>query len=94
MSDRDKTSESRPKPDPRTDLITYRIRLGMTLRDMSKKTGLSPATLFRLEHGKVKATPRSKVKLQDGLGLSTEQIDFLLRQCITKPRSKKVNGHS
>ncbi len=94
MSDRDKTSESRPKPDPRTDLITYRIRMGMTLRDMSIKTGLSPATLFRLEHGIVKATPRSKVKLQDGLGLSTDQIDYLLRQCSTRGRSKKANGHS
>lgn len=69
---------SNKHPDLRTDLITYRIRLGITLRELSKRTGLSPATLHRLERGVIEPTPRSKVRLQDGLGLTSEQVDALL----------------
>ncbi|MCW8130784.1 MAG: hypothetical protein KIS92_10575 [Planctomycetota bacterium] len=47
---------------------------------MSRKTGLSPATLHRLERGVIEASPRSRVRLQDGLGLTSDQIDYLLGQ--------------
>ncbi|MCZ7649153.1 MAG: helix-turn-helix domain-containing protein [Planctomycetota bacterium] len=88
MPEKPKPSGPLPEPDPRSDLITYRIRLGLTLRELSNRTGLSPATLYRLERGLIKATPRSRIRLQDGLGLSTEQVDFLLRHCDAKGRSK------
>lgn len=65
-------------PNPHTDLLTFRIRLGLTLRDMSEKTGLSPATLHRLERGITKPTSRSRVRLQDAFDLTPEQVDGLL----------------
>ncbi len=75
-------------PYPDTDLITYRIRLGLTLREMSNKTGLSPATLHRLERGIVKPTPRSRVRLQDAFDLSPEQVDGLLNRSRVKHYQK------
>ncbi|MBI3830741.1 MAG: helix-turn-helix transcriptional regulator [Planctomycetes bacterium] len=79
-------------PDTRTDLITYRIRLGLTLREMGKRTGLSPATLHRLERGVISATPRSRVRLQDGLDLTSEQVEYLLGQSAAKRRQTNGRG--
>jgi transcriptional regulator with XRE-family HTH domain len=60
------------------ELVLFRVRRGWTLRQLSKMTGLSSATLWRLERGIIKATPRTVVKLQDALGLSLEQVESLL----------------
>ena len=68
---------ARPLPD--SDLMSFRIRLGFTLRKMSKETGLSAATIHRLERGVIGATQRSKLKLQDGLKLTAAQVETLLR---------------
>jgi len=67
-------------PDPRSDLITYRIRLGLTLHEMARRTGLSAATLYRLERGLIKSTPRSRVRLQDSLGLTADQVHAMLNR--------------
>lgn len=63
---------------PGADLVAYRIRKGLTLRDLSKQTGLSPATLHRLERGLIKPSMRSRILLQDGLGLTRDEVDRLL----------------
>ena len=76
-------------PDPKTDLITYRIRLGITLREMSHKTGLSPATLHRLERGLIKPSARSLVCLQDGLRLRAAEVEYLLAQSASRKRHRK-----
>jgi len=75
-----------------SDLLTYRLRLGLTLRQMSKKTGLSPATLHRLERGLVSPTPRSRVRLQDMLGLAPEQVESLLAMSLKRAQNRiKIN---
>lgn len=71
------------------DLMTYRIRQGMTLREMAHKTGLSPATLHRLERGTIAASPRSRVLLQDRLKLSSERVDGLLEASQSSNRREK-----
>lgn len=60
-------------------LTAYRIRKGLTLRQMSELCGLSPATLCRLERCTFRPSARSRVLLQDRLGLSSEHIEQLLR---------------
>ena len=68
-------------PDPllSDNLLTYRLRCSLTLKELSERTGLSPATLHRIENGICRATNRSRVKLADGLGLSQENLDHLLQ---------------
>lgn len=71
---------------PGADLVAYRIRKGLTLRDLSKQTGLSPATLHRLERGLIKPSMRSRILLQDGLGLTRDEVDRLLGLAAASPR--------
>jgi len=59
-------------------LTEFRISKGWTLRELSKITGLSPATLCRLERGTFKPTSRTRVMLQDRLNLSPERVEELL----------------
>ncbi|MCZ7648793.1 MAG: helix-turn-helix domain-containing protein [Planctomycetota bacterium] len=59
------------------DLVTYRVRKGLTLRQLSELTGLSPATLHRIEQRKSSLTPRSRILLQQGLQLSVEEFERL-----------------
>jgi len=70
------------------DFMSYRIRLGFTLRQMSERTGLSPATLHRLERRKIKATPRSRVRLQESLDLTQVALNHLLGNGRQKTRSQ------
>lgn len=59
-------------------LMYFRIRKGMTLQDLSEKTGLSTATLHRLERGLARVSARSRIKLMEGLKLGGEEVDDLL----------------
>ncbi|MCW8132114.1 MAG: helix-turn-helix transcriptional regulator [Planctomycetota bacterium] len=61
-------------------LMYFRIRKGMTLQDLSEKTGLSTATLHRLERGLARVSARSKIKLMEGLKLTVEEVDDLLNK--------------
>ena len=63
-----------------TNLLYFRIRKGMTLQDLSGKTGLSTATLHRLERGLIGLTERSKIKLMDTLGASEKEVHDLLKE--------------
>ena len=76
------------------DLMMYRIRQGMTLREMADKTGLSAATLHRLERGTILASPRSRVLLQDRLNLSLERVNALLEASQMVNRRAKWEGIS
>lgn len=73
---------------PGADLVAYRIRKGLTLRDLSKQTGLSPATLHRLERGLIKPSMRSRILLQDGLGLTRDEVDRLLGLAAAATRAE------
>lgn len=82
-----------------SDFITYRIRMGLTLRDLSERTGLSPATLHRLESRKCRITTRSKIRLQSGLDLPIETLEKLIgfesgQETTTrsKPRTQRAAG--
>jgi transcriptional regulator with XRE-family HTH domain len=44
-------------------LQDYRLKQGWTLRQLSKLTGLSPATLWRIETGKIQPGARARIKL-------------------------------
>ncbi|MBI3830454.1 MAG: helix-turn-helix transcriptional regulator [Planctomycetes bacterium] len=60
-------------------LMYYRIRKGLTLMDVSKKTGLSTATLHRIERGLMEPSARSRIKIMDGLKLTSSEVDELCR---------------
>jgi len=68
------------------DLLTFRLRLGLTLRQFSQRTGLSIATLHRVERKKTHASPRTRVRLQNSLELTTQAIEHLL-----EARNSKFN---
>ncbi|MCW8129295.1 MAG: helix-turn-helix transcriptional regulator [Planctomycetota bacterium] len=95
--------EAKPSPDgharPSTelsDLLTYRYRRNLTLVQLSELTGLSPSTLHRLERGILKPSPRSLVKLMDGLGLSADKVEHMIRLSAAKygkpARSGRTHG--
>jgi len=75
---------AKPNIDTSTDLLTYRYRRNLTLVQLSVMTGLSASTLHRLERGLLKPTPRSQVRLMDGLQVSADEIDRMLRQSAEK----------
>lgn len=60
------------------EFVNFRIRQGWTLRDLSKISGLSPATLSRLERGLYRPSMRTLVRLQTSLGLTQRQMESLL----------------
>ncbi|MBI3828993.1 MAG: helix-turn-helix transcriptional regulator [Planctomycetes bacterium] len=72
------------KYDTDSDLLTYRYRRNLTLVQLSALTGLSPSTLHRLERGVLKASPRSLVKLMDGLKLDAQQLEHMLQLSVEK----------
>lgn len=59
-------------------LLFWRLRQGLTLEQLSARTRVSKATLCRIETGLCKVSVRARVRLKDGLGLSTKQLDALL----------------
>lgn len=61
-------------------LMYYRIRRGLTLMELSRKTGLSTATLHRIERGIMKPSARSRIKMMDGLKLTSMEVDELLME--------------
>lgn len=67
-----------------TDLLTFRYRRNLTLMQLSALTGLSPSTLHRLERGILKPTPRSLIKLMDGLKVNQEVIEQMIRLSAAK----------
>lgn len=74
-----KTPNSERKESVRyVEFINYRIRQGWTLRDLSRISGLSPATLSRLERGLYRPSMRTLVRLQTALGLNQRQMETLL----------------
>ena len=73
------TPEKGPVSDrPYCELLHYRIRRGWTLRRLSETAGLSIATLWRIERGITKASPRTFVRLQDALGVDAPELQRLL----------------
>lgn len=62
------------------DLLFFRIRRGWTLRELGQITGLSAATLWRLERGVIRPSPRSLLLLQQALNLSSEQLTALFEE--------------
>jgi transcriptional regulator with XRE-family HTH domain len=48
--------------------------------DLSRKTGLSTATLHRIERGLMEPSARSRIKMMDGLKLTSIEVDELLRE--------------
>jgi transcriptional regulator with XRE-family HTH domain len=61
------------------DLLIYRIRMGLTLRQLSEKAEMSVATIHRIETGKVGVTARSKESLCRAYELTYEQLEILIR---------------
>ena len=59
-------------------LLYFRLRKGYTLMDLSVRTGLSVATLHRLERGRINPTLRSRIRLMDGLKLTHDEVDALM----------------
>ncbi len=65
----------------RNGFMLYRAKNGLSLHDISDKTGLSIATLSRLERGLTRLTPRSHILIRDGLGISHQAVlEFYTRQ--------------
>jgi transcriptional regulator with XRE-family HTH domain len=77
-------NESHAIRDTNSDLLTYRYRRNLTLVQLSELTGLSPSTLHRLERGVLKASPRSLVKLMDGLKIDAQQLGHMLKLSAEK----------
>lgn len=75
---------AKPSIDTNTDLLTYRYRRNLTLVQLSVMTGLSASTLHRLERGLLKPTPRSQVRLMDGLQVGADEVERMLRQSAEK----------
>ena len=75
-------------------LMYYRIRRGLTLMDLSRKTGLSTATLHRIERGLMAPSTRSRVKLMDGLKLPPSEVDELFREdleiAVAQPKTMEA----
>jgi len=65
-------------------LLYFRLKNGWTLRELSDITGISPATLCRMERGVGRASPRSIIKMHQTLSLSMQQIQKLVGN--RKPR--------
>lgn len=66
------------KPSAARRLLYFRLRKGYTLMDLSARTGLSVATLHRLERGRINPTLRSRIRLMDGLKLTHDEVDELM----------------
>lgn len=52
----------------------YRQRLGLTLRDVSAKTGLAISTLSKLEMGRASLSFEKMVKVSEGLGVEVSDL--------------------
>lgn len=78
------TDPNVPSSTEAADLLTYRYRRNLTLVQMSSLTGLSPSTLHRLERGILKPSPRSLIKLMDGLGLTADKVEQMIRLSAAK----------
>lgn len=65
----------------------YRIKNGMTISDLSKKTGISPSYLLRMEQNKKNPTNEIRVKiLEQVMGLSPEDINLYLEKVYEKDK--------
>jgi DNA-binding XRE family transcriptional regulator len=60
------------------NLMHWRIRRGFSLRGLAESTGISPATLMRIERGMLPASMKSRILLKDGLGISDRELNRLL----------------
>jgi transcriptional regulator with XRE-family HTH domain len=58
--------------------FSFRVRRNLTLREISELTGLSIATLNRLDRGTYQPTRRTCNRLQKGLGISEEELEKML----------------
>lgn len=71
------------------ELLYWRVRKGYTLADLAKRTGLSTATLHRIEHDLREITARTRVLLEDGLRLSAKELDALLAPVGKQAKTSK-----
>lgn len=60
------------------NLMQWRIRRGLSLRGLAQSTGISPATLMRIERGMRPASLKSRILLKDRLGISECELNRLL----------------
>ena len=72
-------------------LERLRIARGMSMRDLSKETGVSTRTIVRLENGE-KAITLTLAKLAKGLGVEVDEL-LELAETPAPPRSVKVNSN-
>lgn len=66
-------SQPRPQINARA-VIEARFRAGLTVADVSRTTGIHPATIYRIESGE--STPRTPTakKLADALGVDVADL--------------------
>ncbi|HTD04572.1 XRE family transcriptional regulator [Undibacterium sp.] len=59
---------------PSETIRQFRNKLGLTLHDLSERTGLAVSTLSKLEMGKASLSYDKLVKISDGLGIDITEI--------------------
>lgn len=55
-------------------LVVLRERSGLTIRGLSRRSGIAPSTISRLERGLHLATPATVNALAKGLGVASVEI--------------------
>jgi len=57
----------------KADFESIRLKQGLSLRDIAKKTGLTPGVLSKMEHGRA-IMPRSAGKICKALGCDFDSL--------------------
>jgi transcriptional regulator with XRE-family HTH domain len=66
--------ESRNKPTLADQVKALRARAGMTLKDMSKRTGIPVSTLSKVEHGALTLTYDKLLQLSERMGIPISEL--------------------
>jgi DNA-binding XRE family transcriptional regulator len=68
---------STPEPDklPSTSMREARVERGLTIRELSRRSGISPSTIYRIEQGKTGPRPHVARAISAAFGCSPWEID-------------------
>ena len=55
-------------------LLGYRLKLGLTQKQLAERCGIIQTVISDYEHGKRKITPKALLKLAEGLGIATDRL--------------------
>lgn len=85
-----------PAPDqpikPGAALKAYRTERGMTLVDLSRKTGLQPSTLSKIENGRIGTTVDKLLRISLALGINAADVFTTSAQSLAAGPTSRIRS--